>query len=211
MDTVDVVLPPLATAAAIGTCVGALLDARHWPESGTGSLSHFPYVMLVMNSAGWLIYGIASGIMSVVISNVVGLTISLVLAGAFLRYCRNAAVLGTARVHFALVFFYVIALSLMTYMGLVSESALGVLGSCVSIMFFASPLATLQVVLASRSSESLPVPMVLMGVVCTALWSALGLRLWNMYMLVPNGIAFFLGCAQVALLVVFPAKKSILP
>lgn len=88
---------------------------------------------------------------------------------------------------------------------------LGVAASVVAVLMFASPLATLQTVLATRSSESLPAPMVLIGVSCTLLWTMLGIRLWNMFMLVPNGIALVLGIAQVALLVIYPAKKNILP
>jgi solute carrier family 50 protein (sugar transporter) len=211
MELFDLIVPPLATAAAIGTYAGSLLDARNWPEQGTGSLSHIPYAMLLINASSWLVYGAVSGILSILVSNGVGLLLSIILSGAFIKYCRNSAQAATIQLHFALVLVYVVALSLVAYMGFVSEQTLGVLSSGVAILMFASPLATLQTVLATRSSESLPAPMVWMGVTCTFLWTLLGLRLWNLFMLVPNGVALVLGVAQVALLLVYPSKRNILP
>lgn len=88
MEVFDAVVPVLASAAAMGTYGGCVLDARAWPEHGTGALSHAPYAMLLLNAGGWLVYGAVARLASVVVSNAVGLVLALALAFAYARWCR---------------------------------------------------------------------------------------------------------------------------
>ncbi len=209
MELFDAVVPPLATAAAIGTYAGSLLDARSWKEHGTGTLSYVPYGMLLLNAGGWVVYGIMAGLSSVVVSNVVGLSIAALLCFAFVSYSREPV--QSAQVLYGNVVGYILVLAAAAYFGLVSASVVGTLCSGVAILMFASPLATLRLVLATKSAASLPAPMVILGLCCTVLWTAYGLRQDNVFMYVPNGIAMVLGIVQVALLIVYADKKALLP
>jgi solute carrier family 50 protein (sugar transporter) len=209
MEVFDMVVPPLATAAAIGTYAGSLLDARSWKEQGTGSLSHLPYGMLLLNAGGWVCYGVLSGIASIVISNVVGLTIAAGLCAAFVAFSREGS--SEAQTMYGYVAGYLVLLSLLSFYGALTAETVGLLSSAVSILMFASPLATLRTVLSTKSAASLPAPMVVVGLACTVLWTAYGVRQGNPYMYVPNGIAVLLGLSQVALLIVFRERRPILP
>ncbi len=209
MDVFDMVVPPLATAAAIGTYAGSLLDAKSWKEQGTGSLSHLPYGMLLLNAGGWVCYGVMAGIRSIVISNVVGLSIAVCLCAAFVAYSREGA--AEAQTMYGYVAGYLLLLSLLAFYGALATETVGLLSSVISILMFASPLATVRTVLATKSAASLPAPMVIVGLSCTVLWTAFGIRQGNPFMYVPNGIAVLLGIAQVALLIVYRERRSLLP
>ena len=205
----DAVVPPLATAAAIGTYAGSALDARSWKEQGTGALSPVPYGMLLLNAGGWMCYGLMAGISSVVVSNAVGGCIAVCLCAAFVMYSREGS--GEARTVYGWVGGYLLVLSFLALYGALSVATVGLLSSGIAILMFASPLATLRLVLATKSAASLPAPMVVMGLACTVLWTAYGLRQGNPFMYVPNGIAMVLGVAQVVLLIVFRERRPLLP
>ena len=203
----DSILGALASLAAVATYAGSLLDALAWrAEGSTGSRSPLPYAMLLVNAAGWLAYGLLAGLPAVVIPNALGLFLASLLCASFASLSPSALpMFGAAGLYAALV-------GLAAFSGLASPEALGTLCSGVAIAMFASPLATLRLVLQTRSAESLPAPMILLGLVCTSLWTLYGLRLGNPFMYGPNGIAMVLGLAQLALLITFPSnKKAVLP
>lgn len=119
----DAIVPPLATAAAIGTCAASLVDARHWNSEGTGTLSHWPYVMMGASSGGWIVYGLASNISSIVVSNMVGGLIAITLCYMFVHFSRSLS--PDVLFHMGGALTYVLGLSLVAYTGLVGETGLG--------------------------------------------------------------------------------------
>lgn len=204
----DAVVPILATASAIGVSSISLIEAWSWSVTGTGSLSHVPYVMMAMSASGWIVYACVSHVWSILVSNLFGLGCALYLVWSFFSHSRSLS--PNARLHLAAVGAYAAVLALAAFAGVVSADTLGLLCSVVVVFMFASPLATLQLVLAKRSSESLPRRMIFMGLTCTSLWTLYGLRVGNVFMWGPNSLAMLLGLAQVALIIMFPTT-SLLP
>lgn len=172
--------------------------------------SHVPYAMMLASSLSWLTYGWVVDVPAVLVSNGVGALLSTLMAAGYLRYCvRRQAVLP----HFVAVAVYVCALaSLAAYLPADTRAvSVGLVASCVAVLMFASPLATVRTVVTTQSSESLPAGMVLVGLGCTTLWTVYGLHVGDPFMYGPNGLAFCMGLVQVALLLRFPAKRSELP
>lgn len=205
---VDTVVPPLATAAAIAVYLGSASEVHKWNGAGgTGSMSPLPYVMLAANAAGWLLYGLREGIVSIALSNAVGLLIAIYVLMAF-----GAAAPPPARLlwtRFLIVAaIYVALLALAGFVFAAPSAALGLVCSVVAVAMFASPLATLRLVLQTQSAESLPAPMILLGLCCTSLWTLYGLRVDNIFMYGPNGLALMIGVAQVVLLIQYRKSPS---
>ena len=209
LSVFDAVVPPLATAAAIGTYAGSLLDTASWRKNGVGAMSHVPLLMLCASSSSWLIYGLMTGIMSMIVSNSVGLLISLYLVAVF--NTNSAPPFARDFVtHSSLIVCYTTLLALFAS-ATGRADVVGTIASVMAIVMFASPLATLRVVIETQSADSLPAPMIIIGLICTTLWTLYGIRLDNVFMYGPNGIAFVLGLIQVALLLRYPKKGSALP
>jgi hypothetical protein len=77
-----------------------------------------------------------------------------------------------------------------------------------SILFcyYLSPLATLALVLKTRSSASLTLPLCVMNIVNGSLWMTYGLVLSDPFVWVPNAIGAVLGVIQTSLCLAFPSQ-----
>jgi uncharacterized protein with PQ loop repeat len=73
--------------------------------------------------------------------------------------------------------------------------------------YYMSPLATLALVLRTRNSSSLTLPLCVMNTVNGCLWLTYGLVLADPFMWVPNGVGAGLGLIQTALCIIFPRQE----
>ena len=206
LDVFDAAVPPLATAAAIGTYAGSLLDSREWRAHGTGAMSHIPLCMLCANAAGWIVYGVLLANASMMVANVVGLAIALYLLHVY-NACSPAPFSSELLTHAAFLLAYMALVALYAF-ATRDASTVGTVASLVTIAMFASPLATVQTVIKTKSAESLPAPMIIVGLACTTLWLAYGVRLGDIFVYGPNSVAFVLGLFQVGLLIVYRKGKG---
>jgi solute carrier family 50 protein (sugar transporter) len=85
-----------------------------------------------------------------------------------------------------------------------AAEVIGIMGVVVCVAMFASPLAALKSVLATKSSKSIPLPFTLAAVVNCFLWSVVGvmdMKDFNIY--APNLLGLFFGLVQLALKVIY--------
>ena len=206
-EVFDAIVPPLATSAAITLYAGSLLDAVQWYRSGTGSMSHLPLLMLCASASAWLIYGAVTAIISIIVSNAVGLLISLVAFFIFNAYSPTPFS-KTIIAHSIVIAAFVVVFAIVA--GVTRNTqVVGIIASLVAVAMFASPLATLRVVIETKSAASLPAPMILIGIVCTFLWTIYGIRLNNPFVYAPNAFALLLGLAQLVLLLYFGKNEPL--
>ena len=224
----DSALPALASIFAIGTYAVNLFEIQafnkvYWhqalvslvhllifKEHGTLNKPDIPFIMLWSNSYGWFLYGLVAGVKPIIISNGIGLVIALYVCYVYYKFTfEKSAMLR----HCMVALCYVGCLS--SYIVLFQSRGetitnVGLIASLVSIGMFASPLFTLRAVIETKSAESLPAGMVIVGFICTILWTLYGIRLADVFIYAPNGIAMCLGAIQVLLLVIYrpDPKKS---
>jgi solute carrier family 50 protein (sugar transporter) len=95
----------------------------------------------------------------------------------------------------------ILALSLTT---MKAAEVIGIMGVVFCVVMFASPLAALKSVLATKSAKSIPLPFTLAAVANCFLWSVVGvmdMKDFNIY--APNLLGLFFGLVQLALKVIY--------
>jgi solute carrier family 50 (sugar transporter) len=81
--------------------------------------------------------------------------------------------------------------------------------NCCTVMYYASPLTTMYVVVTTRDSSSLHPPMLLANLANSSMWFIYGLFALNdLFVYVPNGIGATLSGIQLTLSLIYPKKTS---
>jgi len=82
-------------------------------------------------------------------------------------------------------------------------------GLMITILLFlliASPLLSLGDVIRTKSTETLPFPLILSGTVVTFLWLLYGIIIKNPFIQFQNVVGFLLSAAQLSLFAIYPSK-----
>jgi len=87
-------------------------------------------------------------------------------------------------------------------------AAVGNLGMLVGIIMYGAPLSSLQEVLRTESSETLPVLQSFLGFLNSSCWLTVGLRSGKLPVWGPNVIGMLLSLVQLALIYRYPAKPE---
>ncbi|KAL7539037.1 hypothetical protein ACHAXR_011766 [Thalassiosira sp. AJA248-18] len=171
-------------------------------DKTVGSLPLLPYSSMVSNSFVWVTYGLMKNLPSVWGSNAVGVVLGAYYFVVFKQYCAPMAsnLPGTVGQHLngarAIILFNLcLAVSGIEY----ASEFIGKEGVFFCIVLFASPLAALKSVIATKSAASIPLPFTVACFVNCAAWSVVGLwkmRDFNIYF--PNLMG--LSCAVVQLM-----------
>jgi len=84
----------------------------------------------------------------------------------------------------------------------------GIVSNVAGILMFASPLATLKTVLATKNASSIPVMLSFAAFLCSATWLTYGIMLWDPFIAIQNGFGLVLAAVQLGLVVVYGQKGS---
>ena len=185
-------------------------------EKGCGNVSHIPYLFQFLNSGIWLIYGLLPTIfnVSILFTNGLGTLLSAFYLIKYYQHTEDKK---------AIVFFQTITTTL--FLCLICFIAnhiqnyftnpinvvfyLGILGSCTSLLMFGSPLLALKKVIESKSADSLPKSMCIMGFFCSLSWTIYGgLVMKDYFIWGPNLGAFLISSFQVSLILLFSSNKK---
>jgi len=85
-----------------------------------------------------------------------------------------------------------------------AQLRIGLLGASMSIAYCSAPLASIQHVFKSRSTDSLPFYLILATVIVTGLWSTYGHIIQDNFVKIPNMIGFTAALFQLSLFYKFP-------
>ncbi|KAG7389816.1 hypothetical protein PHYBOEH_007211 [Phytophthora boehmeriae] len=174
----------------------------------TGQLALLPLVLMCFNNHLWLLYGLLTGsYFPLSAAALVGEFAGVVFTGVYYRWARN--VLEARRTCCAafggvtLVTLYV----LLSVSGRTGQShaelvqTLGYIGATINICMYASPLATIKLVLETKSSASLPINLSCMIFLNCCMWVATSMVDNDMFVLIPSAIGLL--CSFVQLLLYF--------
>ncbi|KAE8986111.1 hypothetical protein PR003_g24303 [Phytophthora rubi] len=87
-------------------------------------------------------------------------------------------------------------------------TSLGYIGCAFSLSMFSSPLATLKLVVSTKSSASIPINMCTMILVSTALWTASGIVENDYFVAVINLVGVLLSCTQIVIYFMYRPGKN---
>ncbi|KAG7397002.1 hypothetical protein PHYBOEH_001452 [Phytophthora boehmeriae] len=164
---------------------------------------------MVANCVAWGLYGLLiKDYFPLVITNVIGLTLSLFYLVVYYRYEHNKSslqlqILVTTLLLLLLVWYPFVAI----YLGQEAENVHDIVGFitvAISAVMFGSPLVLVKRVIQERNTELLPLTMIVAGAVNCVLWLAYGLLRNDMFVIVPNAANLLLGVLQLLLFCIFP-------
>ena len=179
-------------------------------DKTVGKLPLLPYSTMIANSSLWLMYGLLKNLTSVSRCSVVGVTMGAYYIAVFVQHCGpNASNLpGTVIQHVQGAGAIILINLCLAVSGIGHASEIiGKEGVIICIILFASPLSTMQSVIATKSAESIPLPFTLACLVNCMTWFVAGywkMQDFNIYF--PNVLGIVSAAAQVVLKCMFRKK-----
>ena len=187
--------------------VGSQVCAVFYKNKTTGDTSGLTFLVGVLMTFAWFSYGRLIGDHSIQLVNMVGLVLQALYCVCFYIFTPDKWETGKRMV---------ITIVLVTLVQLytqyeedlpTAQLRLGLLCSSMAVTYCSAPLASVQHVFATRTTQALPFYLILATVAVTGQWSLYGIIIQDNVVLIPN----MLGCAvasfQLALFWLFPANK----
>jgi uncharacterized protein with PQ loop repeat len=157
-----------------------------------------PFLVNSVNCFTWLLYGITRKEHAVTISNFIGLVIGFVGTLVYHRYS----------IYPPLLFYYVVTFGLLFISLLIFVlnwiDCLGMVGMCLAMLLYLSPLATVNIVLLERSTESMSFPLTITGWLSATLWLVYAVYVANdLWIAIPSVLGIIFTSIQLFLFFLF--------
>ncbi|KAL7691056.1 putative SWEET sugar transporter [Plasmopara halstedii] len=209
------VIQTCASLAACSLFASLIPDIRvvHQQKSTDSMPSSLPVLSMMANCVAWGLYGLLiDDYFPLVATNLIGLAFSLCY---LIVYYQNEKYKKRLRLE--------IFVTILVLLGLISypsvagfegvnertiQDVVGFVTIIVSMVMFGSPLVLVKRVIQERSTELLPLTMVIAGAVNCVLWLAYGLLLDNLFVVVPNAANLLLGIMQLMLFCIYPRSRT---
>jgi hypothetical protein len=183
-------------------------------KGDTGDSDIAPFIATCYGGWQWCFYGLfayivtqKSGFLVLVYSNVVGALLGLYYVWAFNANCKNMAMLQRSTKYYG-VLGSIVLIQLVGILTMQPVRALffsGLISSVWSTVASLSLISTVPTVYERKSCASLPVPLLVMGVISAALWILCGVMLWDPWITFPNLFSFHVCVFALYLCCRFPA------
>lgn len=197
----------LAPIASIFLCLSPIPTIEHILHDGkVGSYPLLPYTSMLLNTLLWFMYGLLKKDRSLWITNGFAVLLSLCYWLTYIRFAHtatSASILpGSVAMHVRTVSATAVAIFIWAKAPFVTNPSLllGFLAMLSGIIMYASPLASLRVVMEAKCARSIPLPFTVASLISCSLWAIYGLfqtHDLNVYM--PGLIGCALSLAQLSL------------
>ncbi|XP_043209729.1 sugar transporter SWEET1-like [Amphibalanus amphitrite] len=213
MMSAKTIISVTATISTIGqflTGVPICLKVRRKGEAG--DVSGLPFAAGTFSCSVWFKYGTVIRDAPMMAVNLSGLLIQAAYLAFYYRYCRGSVSLTAVRRQVAAM----VALIAAVYWYVdfheqdreVAQYRLGFMAASASIAFSASPLASVAEVIRSKSTESLPLPLLLVTFLVMLQWAVYGTMIGDSFVQVPNIICTCICGLQLLLFLVYPRTRK---
>lgn len=176
----------------------------------TGQMALLPLVLMCFNNHLWLLYGLLTGsYFPLCAAALVGEVAGVVFTAVYYRWARNTL---EARRTCGATILGVMAVTLYVLLGVAGKTgqsydqlvqSLGYVGATINICMYASPLATIKVVLETKSSASLPINLCFMIFLNCCMWVATSIVDDDMFVLIPSAIGLVFSFVQLPLYFIY--------
>ncbi|KAF1325155.1 3-like protein, partial [Globisporangium splendens] len=210
----EVVVQLVRAGASLAACAmfASLLPAvRAAQRTGaTGALALLPILSMFANCIGWGLYGVLRrDYFPLVVTNVVGVGFSLFYTVAFYQITNaRGAVLKKILVTYAALLAFVLYPVYSDEPAQDVQDHVGYMAVGIAAIMFASPLAVVREVIATRNAAIMPFTLIAAGVLNCLLWLTYGLILADSFVIAPNLVNLILGVTQLMLFFVFPKDQK---
>jgi len=198
-----------ATVSTIIQAMTGIIICLNIKRKGTtGDISGFPFLAGVLGCVLWLRYGLLIEDATMILVNVIFFLFQFSYSFVYYGYAvpKRPFQKQTAAV------FLIISLT-MLYISAeldleIAKFRLGLICCTTTIIFCASPLASLGDVLRTRSTESLPFPLILATAIVAGQWFLYGLAIHDPFVMVPNFVGCLIASFQLVLFGLFPSTSQ---
>ncbi|OMO98104.1 SWEET sugar transporter [Corchorus capsularis] len=182
----------------------------------TEEFESLPYICTLLNSALWTYYGVIKpGSILVATVNGFGVMVEMIYVTLFLIFAPPTIRAKTGMIFGLLDVGFLGAAVLVTQLVVQGEMRINVLGflcAGLNIVMYGSPLAAMKTVVTTKSVEYMPFLLSFFVFLNGAIWTFYAVLVQDYFLMVPNGIGFLLGIAQLLLYAIYsrkPDKSSI--
>ncbi|KAK3758415.1 hypothetical protein RRG08_058685 [Elysia crispata] len=208
MDWVST-LSVLATVTSFATqFVGLEICFRIVQRGSSSDVSPTPFVIFFVSACVWLKYGLMMSISNVVLTSSLGAVLQFLYICVYYLYTtkrhsfHRLCVLGVG-----ILFLPLCYVNYYEYQPDLATRNLGLYCCALSILCYASPLATVADVIKSQSTESISFPLCFMNFLCAVEWALYGIAINDQYVTFPNALGGLLGLIQFILFGLYGFKK----
>jgi len=183
----------------------------------TGEADAAPFISIFYAGSQWCFYGVfaflvthKTGFLVLVYSNFSGVFLGLYYIWGFQKNCRNPAQMSMLFKYFKVVLTLVLC-QFVAMLTQTRERALffsGFVSSVCSVAGACSLLATLPVVMKTKSSASMNKPLLLIGLLSNCLWLLCGFMLWDAWIVVPNSCGIFVQFIACGVVLYYPDQPA---
>ncbi|CAI5715711.1 unnamed protein product [Peronospora farinosa] len=176
----------------------------------TGQMALLPLVLMCFNNHLWLLYGLLTeSIFPLCAAALVGEIAGVVFTSIYYRWAQNKF---ESRQTCAVALFGMALVTMYVLLGVGGKTgqtfdqvvqSLGYVGATINICMYASPLATIKVVLETKSSASLPINLCVMIFLNCCMWVATSIVDEDMFVLVPSAIGLVFSGVQIPLYFIY--------
>jgi hypothetical protein len=180
----------------------------------TGDADLAPFIATAYGGWQWCFYGLfayivtqKSGFLVLVYSNVVGAILGLYYVYAFHLHCNNALMLQKSSKYYMVLAFLVLIqfIAIMISQPVHALFFSGLISSVWSTIGSLALVTTVPKVYETKSSKSLPAPLLIVGEISAILWLVCGVVLWDPWITFPNAFALLVCTFALHLCWKFPA------
>uniref|UniRef100_A0A0N5AFT7 Sugar transporter SWEET n=1 Tax=Syphacia muris TaxID=451379 RepID=A0A0N5AFT7_9BILA len=180
-------------------------------NSSTG-ISSAPFHMGVISGSLWLQYGLLKGDSNITTVNIVSSFLYSLYIGYYWTKTSYPAKKTQTRIIIIEITFLLCVVFYVhkTYMDTKTIlQCLGIMCMVFNIGTISAPLISLNEVIRSRSTESLPLPLCIANFLVTLQWLVYGILASDVFILIPNAIALFTSLCQILLFFLYPRRRKL--
>lgn len=182
-------------------------------QKSTEEFESLPYICTLLSTCLWTYYGIVKpGAILVATVNGFGAVVEAIYVALFLLFAppkvkvKIAVLVGVLNVGFLVAAIFATRLAFQEEQDRIVS--MGFLTAVLSIVMYASPLASMRTVVATGSVEYMPFLLSFFLFLGGGTWAIFGWLSGDYFVLVPNGTGFILGTSQLLLYAIYKNKKS---
>lgn len=200
----------LATVCTIGLYLtGIPICQKIITQGNTEDVSIVPFLTFFVNATLWCKYGTLIHDQTIILVNTCALIFQFVYLFIYYTYTSQKG-LVQKQVAGACIFVFPILLYLRFLVSDITSAieALGTICCILSVIAYASPLATVSEVVKKRSTDSMSFPLCFANLVVALQWTMYGYLLHDLHVEIPNIFGCILGAIQVGLFVKYPTRAK---
>ncbi|XP_069683930.1 sugar transporter SWEET1 [Periplaneta americana] len=201
----------VATAASVTTIgqffAGAFICKDIVKKGSTENIPGIPFIGGTGMGILMLLYSNMLNDPAMTRVNIVGLALNAAYLLCYYIYCQNKKELHT-QIMYTIAFVGVLIAYVYWESPDVLEFRYGIIITALLMFLIGSPLLSLGDVIRTKSTETLPFPLILSGTVVTFLWLLYGIIIKNAFIQFQNVVGFALSAIQLSLFAIYPSKPQ---